>query len=180
VDEDVRLMLSFQQGNIHDFERLMQRRYKSVVNLARRFLSDPVLAEDIAQNVFLQVFKSAAGYRPAASFTTWLYTITRNTCYSELRRAGRRPGSLDDDAAIDPPAAAQPDNLERGELQSAVRKAIAALPDNQRMVLILRRYNELSYEQIAQATETSASAVKALLHRARQSLKKKLKKFVDN
>ena len=179
MDDDVRLMLSFQHGNIHDFERLMQRHYKPTLNLARRFLSDPVLAEDVAQNVFLQVFKSAAGYRPAASFTTWLYTITRNACYSELRRAVRRPGSLDDEAAPDPPAAAQPDSIEKDERQSAVRLAITALPDNQRMALILRRYDQLSYEQIARAMETSVSAVKALLHRARQSLKERLKEFVD-
>ena len=178
VDEDVRLMLSFQQGDVHDFERLMERHYKSVFNLANRFLSDRSAAEDVAQNVFLQIFRSAAGYRPTASFTTWLYTITRNACYSEIRRRGRRPGSLSGEAAGSPHAEAR-DDLEQAELQAAVRRAIAALPENQRMAVILRRYHELSYDQIATAMNTSVGAVKALLHRAREALKEKLRSFTD-
>jgi len=178
VDEDVRLMLSFQKGNVHDFQRLMQRHYRSVVNLANRFLGDRSAAEDVSQEVFLQLFRSAGRYRPSASFTTWLYTITRNACYSEVRRRSHRPGQLGESACEDPRAEA-PDSIEQAELQAAVKKAVASLPESQRMAVILRRYEDLSYEQIAKAMNISVGAVKSLLHRARQSLKGRLQEFAE-
>ena len=177
MDQDARLMVSFQQGNVRDFELLMQRRYRSVLNLAYRFLGDATAAEDVAQDVFLQLFRSAATYRPKASFTTWLYTITRNACYSELRRRGRKPLLFDEQAAGDPPAPDTPDSLEQAELQRAVKSAIASLPQGQRMAVILRRYEQLSYEQIAEVMGATESAVKSLLHRSRETLKEKLKGF---
>jgi len=174
VDDDARLMLSFQQGNVHDFERLIERHHQSVISLAYRFLNDRAAAEDVAQDVFLRLFSSADSYKPTASFTTLLYTITRNACYSELRRRRLRPAAIDGESD-DPPAEAAPDHLEQAELREAVRAAIASLPHNQRMAVLLRRYEGLSYEQIAAVTGTSVSAVKALLHRARQALKGRLK-----
>jgi len=172
-------MLSFRDGNIRDFERLMQRYQKSTVNLAYRFIGDRSAAEDVAQEVFLQIFRSAASYRPSASFSTWLYQIVRNACYTELRRRVRRARPLEDNPEHDPPAAASPDHLEKAELQAAVKKAIASLPENQRLAVIFRRYENLSYDRIAETMGTSQSAVKALLHRARETLKEKLKDFSD-
>ena len=180
MDDDVRLMLSFRDGNVADFEKLMQRHQQSVLNLAYRFIGDRTAAEDVAQEVFLQIYRFGPSYRPSASFVTWMYQIVRNTCYSELRRRGRRALLIDDDPANDPPAPPDPDHLVQAELQAAVRQAIASLPDNQRMALVLRRYENLSYDKIAQTMGMSESAVKALLHRARETLKEKLKSYADS
>ena len=180
VDDDVRLMLSFRDGNVADFEKLMQRHQKSVLNLAHRFIGDRTAAEDMAQEVFIRIYRSAPSYQPSASFVTWMYQIVRNTCYSELRRRGRRAVRIGDDPANDPAAPPDVDHLEQSELLAAVRMAIASLPDNQRMAVILRRYQNLSYGQIARTMGTSESAVKALLHRARETLKEKLRSFADS
>jgi len=176
VDDDIRLMLGFQEGNLSDFETLMARHQKSVLNLAYRFLGDRSAAEDAAQEVFLHIYRTAGTYRPTASFITWLYQIVRNTCYSELRRRRRRAGLLSQvDPPGDPPAPRDCDHLEQAELRAAVQAAIASLPENQRVAVLLRRYENLSYGQIAQAMGTTESSVKALLHRARETLKEKLK-----
>lgn len=176
MDDDIRLMLGFQEGSIAAFEALMRRHQKSVLNLAYRFLGDRSAAEDAAQEVFLQIYRTAGTYRPTASFVTWMYQIVRNTCYSELRRRRRRTGLPgQDDPPGDPPAPPNCDHLEHAELQAAVQAAIASLPDNQRMAVLLRRYENLSYGQIAQAMGTTESSVKALLHRARETLKEKLR-----
>ena len=174
MDDDIQLMLGFQGGNIHDFEKLMQRHNRAVINLAYRFIGDAAAAEDVAQDVFLQVFRAAADYRPTAGFTTWLYQIVRNTSYSELRRRTRRPALLDERSA-EPRAPSASDPLEKAETEAAVKRAIELLPENQRMALILRRYNGLPYEEIAQVMGTTESSVKALLHRSRLLLKEKLK-----
>ena len=177
MDDDIRLMLGFREGNLADFETLMQRHQKSVLNLAYRFLCDRSAAEDAAQEVFLQIYRTAGTYRPTASFVTWMYQIVRNTCYSELRRRRRRRTRplAQDDPPGDPPAPPGRDHLEHAELLAAVQAAIATLPENQRMAVLLRRYENLSYGQIAQAMGTTESSVKALLHRARETLKEKLK-----
>jgi len=175
VDDDLRLMLGFREGNVRDFEALMSRHQRSIINLAFRFIGDRAAAEDVAQEVFLQVFRSAAGYRPSASFTTWLYTIARNACYSELRRRRLRPGSLDAEAGSQPAASPPANPVESAELRAAVRRAVASLPEAQRMAVILCRYDGLSYEQIAEAMNTSVGSVKSLLHRARLTLREALK-----
>ena len=174
MDDDIRLMLGFQGGNVHDFEKLMERHHRAVINLAYRFNGDGAAAEDVAQDVFLQIFRAAADYQPRASFTTWLYQIVRNASYTELRRRTRRPALLDERSA-EPQAPNAADPLEKAETEAAVKRAIALLPDNQRMAVILRRYNGLPYEDIAKVMGTTESSVKALLHRSRLLLKEKLK-----
>jgi RNA polymerase sigma-70 factor (ECF subfamily) len=141
--------------------------------------------EDIAQQVFVRVWKSAKRYVPRAKFTTWLLKITRNLVFNELRRRSRHaqvPLQLEpeeeerpikDERAMAPDAAL----LER-ELQGAIEAAIARLPETQRMAVVLRRYDDLSYEQIAEVLDQSVPAVKSLLFRARTELRTHLSRYL--
>jgi RNA polymerase sigma-70 factor (ECF subfamily) len=143
-------------------------------------------AEDIAQQVFVRVWKSAKRYVPRAKFTTWLLKITRNLVFNELRRRSRHPQvplqaeaeeeerPIRDENAVAPDAAM----LEQ-ELQKAIDAAIANLPETQRLAVILRRYEELSYEEIAETLDQSVSAVKSLLFRARTELRESLQRYLS-
>jgi RNA polymerase sigma-70 factor (ECF subfamily) len=191
LDPDAALMLRVKQGDTAAFTTLMDKYKQPVLNLAWRTLGDPIEAEDLAQNVFVQVWKSADRYQPTAKFSTWLFTIARNLCLNEIRRRGRHPAeSLDqtrDDAEDQPlhqvedrrmrPA---PDHLLRVELQQKVEEAIAALPENQRTALLLCRQDELSYEEMAAVLGCSLSATKSLIHRARETLKARLKPYLQS
>ena len=183
--EDIRLMGLVSAGDDRAFEELVERHQRLVVGTVSRMLGSPSDAEDIAQHVFVRVWKNAKRYEPRAKFTTWLLKITRNLVFNELRRRSRHPAvplqsetdeeerPLKDDRAIAPDA-----SLLDQELQQAVDAAIAALPETQRMAVILRRYEELSYEEIAEALEQSVSAVKSLLFRARTELRESLKRYL--
>jgi RNA polymerase sigma-70 factor (ECF subfamily) len=160
------------------------------MNLVYRFLRDATEAEDLAQNVFVQVYKSAARYEVSARFSTWLFTIARNLCLNELRRRSRHPAdSLDatgSPEAEDQPArqfedakAVQPpETLLLGELERKVDEAIATLPEAQRTAIILCRRDDLSYEDIAKIIGCSLSATKSLIHRGRETLKQQLKPYL--
>ena len=184
--EDVRLMQLAGAGDTGAFEQIVERHQRLVIGTVGRMLGTHADAEDIAQQVFLRVWKNANRYVPQAKFTTWLLKITRNLVFNELRRRARHPQvplqgeteeeerPLKDEQAVAPDA-----SLLEGELQKAVDAAIAQLPETQRMAVILRRYEELSYEEIAEALEQSVSAVKSLLFRARTELRESLKRYLD-
>lgn len=183
--EDVRLMQLAGTGDMAAFEQLVERHQRLVIGTVGRMLGSQSDAEDIAQQVFLRVWKNAARYVPQARFTTWLLKITRNLVFNEMRRRSRHPQvplqpdpeeeerPLKDDHAVAPDA-----SLLDAELQQAVDAAISQLPDTQRMAVILRRYEELSYEEIAEALDQSVSAVKSLLFRARTELRERLNQYL--
>jgi RNA polymerase sigma-70 factor, ECF subfamily len=168
---------------------LVEKYKQPVINLIYRTLRDPTEAEDLAQNVFVQVYKSADRYRIAAKFSTWLFTIARNLCLNEIRRRSRHPAeSLD---ATHPDQNDQPlhqfedkktsgptESLLHGELEQKVEEALAELPENQRAAILLCRQEELSYEEIAKVLGCSLSATKSLIHRGRETLKEKLKPYL--
>jgi RNA polymerase sigma-70 factor (ECF subfamily) len=143
--------------------------------------------DDIAQQVFVRVWKSAKRYVPRAKFTTWLLKITRNLVFNELRRRSRHasvPLQLDqeeeerpvkDERAIPPDA-----SLLEEELQQAIEDAIAKLPETQRMAVILRRYDGLTYEEIADVLDQSVPAVKSLLFRGRTELRATLQRYLSS
>ena len=154
-----------------------------------RSVGDATEAEDLAQNVFVQVYKSAHRYRASAKFSTWLFTIARNLCLNEIRRRSRhraesldaphpeqgdRPGHQFEDAKGFSP----PDALLHEELEQKIQQALSELPDNQRIAILLCRQDELSYEDIAQVLGCSLSATKSLIHRGRETLKQKLKPYL--
>jgi RNA polymerase sigma-70 factor (ECF subfamily) len=182
---DVELMLRVRRGDRDAFRELVERHKGSVINVIYRQIGDRWEAEDLAQNVFINVFHSARRYHPSAKFTTWLYTIVRNTCLNEIRRRHRhRAESLDAlqdpddesgpkgfaDARLQNPAQETQDS----ELEERIRAAIKCLPEDQRAAIVLLRYEDLSYEEIAKVIRCSVGATKSLIHRARQKLKSEL------
>jgi RNA polymerase sigma-70 factor (ECF subfamily) len=185
--EDVRLMQLVSAGETDAFEELVGRHQRLVVGTVARMLGNNSEVEDIAQQVFVRVWKSAKRYVPRAKFTTWLLKITRNLVFNELRRRSRHahmPLQLEpeeeerpmkDERAMAPDAA-----LLEQELQRAIETAIAQLPETQRMAVVLRRYDDLSYEQIAEVLDQSVPAVKSLLFRARTELRSHLSRYLAN
>lgn len=185
--EDIRLMGLISAGDDRAFEDLVERHQRLVIGTVGRMLGTNSDAEDIAQQVFVRVWKNAKRYEPRAKFTTWLLKITRNLVFNELRRRARHPAvplqseigeeerPMKDEHVVAPDA-----SLLEQELQQAVDAAIANLPETQRMAVILRRYEELSYEEIAETLEQSVSAVKSLLFRARTELRESLKRYLSS
>jgi RNA polymerase sigma-70 factor (ECF subfamily) len=171
---DVRLMQLVAAGDTIAFEELVERHQRLVAGTVARMLDSNSDVEDIAQQVFVRVWTSAKRYVPRAKFTTWLLKITRNLVFNELRRRSRR-GQLplqveweDKENSIPDECTRAPDtSLLEKELQQAIDSAIAQLPETQRMAVVLRRYDELSYEEIAVVLDQSVPAVKSLLFRAR-------------
>lgn len=191
LDPDAALMLRVKQGDTAAFTVLVEKYKQPVMNLAWRTLRDETEAEDLAQNVFVQAWKSAERYQATAKFSTWLFTIARNLCLNEIRRRVRHPAeSLDqtrDDSdeqplfqVVDKRISAAPDEMLRGELEDKVDEALTALPENQRTALLLCRQEELSYEEIATVLGCSLSATKSLIHRARETLKARLKPYLHS
>jgi len=183
--EDIRLMSLASAGDMAAFEQLVERHQRMVVGTVGRMLGTNSDAEDIAQQVFVRVWKNLKRYEPRAKFTTWLLKITRNLVFNELRRRSRHPAvplqseTDEEERPLKDEHAASPDaTLLEHELQDAVDAAIAQLPETQRMAVILRRYEELSYEEIAEALDQSVSAVKSLLFRARTELRESLKRYL--
>ncbi len=189
ADSDVQLMLAVKKGDRHAFDDLMRKYYARILNFAYRLIGKRQLAEDITQDVFMKVYKSAARYRPRSKFQTWLYTIAKNTCLNEMRRHRRQMVSLDEpldaeagdlkkempDPDADPAAA-----YFQKEQQKQVRAAINDLPENQKIAVILKRYENFSYAEIAATLEVTDKAVKSLLSRAKVNLKNKLAGIIDS
>jgi RNA polymerase sigma-70 factor (ECF subfamily) len=183
--EDVRLMRLVAGGDTSAFEKVIERHQALVAGTAARMLGSNSDVEDIAQQVFIRVWKSARRYVPRAKFTTWLLKITRNLVFNELRRAKRRaqvslqpePGA--EEIPLKDEANPAPDtSLLEDELQRAIEEAIMELPESQRMALVLRRYEQLSYEEIAEILDLSVPAVKSVLFRARTELRARLSKYL--
>jgi RNA polymerase sigma-70 factor (ECF subfamily) len=185
--EDIRLMELIGAGDDRALEQLVERHQRLVIGTVGRMLGAGSDAEDIAQQVFVRVWKNAKRYEPRAKFTTWLLKITRNLVFNELRRRSRHPQvplqaeSEEEERPLKDEHAVAPDaSLLEHELQEAVDAAIANLPETQRMAVILRRYEELSYEEIAESLDQSVSAVKSLLFRARTELRESLKRYLSS
>ena len=188
-DADADLMLRVKRGDEAAFAELVEKYKQPVTNLVARMLRDATEAEDIAQNVFVQVYKSAHRYEAAAKFSTWLFTIARNLCLNEIRRRTRHPADSLDSSQID--SEDQParqfedhkthlptDAMLHGELERKIEQALAELPETQRTAIVLCRRDDLSYEDIAEILGCSLSATKSLIHRGRETLKEKLKPYL--
>lgn len=183
--EDVRLMEMVARGDTAAFQDLVERHQGLVLGTVARMLGSNSDVEDIAQQVFIRVWRSAGRYVPRAKFTTWLLKITRNLVFNELRRSKRRaqvPMQTDPEAEERPlkdETVEAPDaSLLEAELQQAIEKAVSELPEMQRMAVILRRYEELSYEQIGEILDLSVPAVKSVLFRARTELRTRLAAYL--
>ena len=192
VDPDVALMLALQKGNDAAFAELVARHQSRIVALICRFVGNETEAEDLAQEVFLRVYRTRHRYQPKARFSTWLYRIAANISLNALRNRRRRlaislPLTFDSDETQEgqtsehvrdpretPPGA----RLEGDELRERVREAIDKLPETQRMAVVLNKYEDLSYDEIASVMECSTMAVKSLLARARTNLRDSLEYYL--
>ena len=188
IDEskvDFELMARIGKGDHAAFRQLVERHQNTVIGTVAKMLGNPSDAEDISQQVFLRIWRNARRYRPDARFTTYLFTITRNLVFNETRRRGRKKEVSVDEREenshfqIEDSPDHRPDaELLQAELREAVDAAIAALPESQRMAVVMRRYGQLSYEEIAAVLGLSVSAVKSLLFRARSALRDSLSAYL--
>jgi len=185
ADPDVQLMLAVQRGDRSAFERLFERHVRGVVGFAAQFVGTRARAEELAQDVFLQIYRARARYVPSARFTTWLYRMVTNACLSEVRRADHRYRVQVQDRPEDggpgtsrsiPEAATQSseDALLSQETLGRLRAVLAALPPQQRAALLLARLEGLSYEEVATTLACSVAAVKSLIHRATVTLRDRM------
>jgi len=189
-DPSTALMLRVRDGDAGAFEELVGLWQDRLVTLFRHHTGDHSTAEDLAQEVFLRVYRARAGYQPTAKFSTWIHTIANNVASDLRQRAYRR---LERGVPINVSASQSGIGLEqlaiaasgqrparqadRGELQDIVQRAIAGLGDNQRMAVLLAKFEECSYDEIASAMGLCVPAVKSLLHRAREQLREALEPY---
>lgn len=185
-ERDVALMLRVKTGDMVAFEQLVEIYQGPVIGTVAKMLGGSSEAEDIAQQVFVRVWKSAARYEPQAKFTTWLFTITRNLVFNETRRRKRKPTvsvekrEEEGHQMVEDSQTVSPDQgVLHAELEEVVDKAIQELADKQRMAVILRRYEEMPYDEIGKILSMSVPAVKSLLFRARAQLKESLQRYLD-
>ena len=175
------------EGDEYAFQILVNRHQTSVLNLIYRFMGDRLKSEDLAQETFLQVWRSAKTYQRKSKFTTWLYRICTNLCLNEIKSARRKKWLQ---FFKNNPDSKQPENedlldespnpedlLLAQERNQQITNALQSLPENQRIALILKRYDNLSYEEISRVIGCSVPAVESLLVRAKRTLQNKLEKF---
>jgi RNA polymerase sigma-70 factor, ECF subfamily len=177
--QDEALIARVCEGDPAALGDLSRRHRHRVLALAYRMLGDWHLAEDIAQETFIRLHQAACTYRPEAKFTTWLYRIVYNLTIDQQRKRATAPVSLD---AMESqvPGVSQALPAEQQEMAVLVQKAIAHLPERQRQVILLHRYEELSHTDIARVTGWSQSAVESLLVRAYANLREQLKSAKDS
>lgn len=180
-ESDRDLMAAVAAGDQQAFRRFVERHQNLVIGTVARMIGTAD-AEDIAQQVFLNVWKSAPRWRPEAKVTTWLMTITKRLVFNEARRRSRTRivhRQPEEESPEFPDTKPSPDReiLER-EMHAAIEAAMESLPERERMVVVLRRYEAMPYEEIAAVLGTSIPTVKSLLFRARNTLREKLDPYL--
>jgi RNA polymerase sigma-70 factor (ECF subfamily) len=182
LDYDAQLMLRVKDGDGASFTELLDKHRSPVVHFLYRMIQDHSVSEELAQEVFLRVYRSRNTYEPTAKFTTWLFRIATHLALNWLRDGKHERGQerLDDDSG-DGPVRQVPDRettVEQKMLYEVrleeVRRAISALPEKQRAAVLMHKYEEMEYSQIAKALDCSESAVKSLLFRAYETLRARL------
>jgi RNA polymerase sigma-70 factor (ECF subfamily) len=167
-------------GDARAFEELVRAYQHRVFGIALRMLGNRAEAEDIAQEVFLRVHRSVADFRGEAKLSTWLYSIASHLCLNRLASGDRHRVREGEETLMRLPSAdvGAAETLERGERDAALLQAIASLPEERRIVVVLRDVEGLSYEEIARALDLEPGTVRSRLHRARLDLKDKLERFL--
>jgi RNA polymerase sigma-70 factor (ECF subfamily) len=190
-DQGVQWMLAYQRGDEAAFDRLVESYSGQLYALFTRFLGPVPEREDMVQEAFLRVIRARERYEPSARFSTWLYRIAFNLSVNQTQRADPEQaldveggdGAHDESPATHFALSAHDSDpalaLERGDVVTAVRAAIAALPQAQRMALILAKYEEMPYAEIAIVLRSSEKAIKSMVHRARENLRSRLAPFLQ-
>jgi RNA polymerase sigma-70 factor, ECF subfamily len=173
------LVDGLRRGDGAAFEALVRAAQHRIYGVAFRMLRNRAEAEEVAQDVFLRVYRSIAEFRGEARLSTWLYGVAARLCLNRLARADRRGRVASDDLADVADAGVDPiGSLESAELTRALEVAIGELPEERRIVVVLRDIQGLAYEEIAAALGIELGTVRSRLHRARMELKDKLERFV--
>jgi RNA polymerase sigma-70 factor (ECF subfamily) len=186
---DVQLMLDVKAGDDASFNLLLQKYRTPLINFLYRMVRNTATAEDLAQEVFLRVYRARKQYSPSAKFTTWLFRIATNLALNSVRDNRHRQMDVSIDAPVEEEAAA-PLQLPTREMRidehmierdraEFIRRAIAALPEKQRVAVLLHKYEEMDYAEIAKILECSESALKSLLFRAYETLRVQLAPLVS-
>jgi RNA polymerase sigma-70 factor (ECF subfamily) len=186
---DAAIMLRVAAGDESGFNYLVEKHYRAMIHFLFRMVRNQAVAEELAQEVFLRVYRSRESYRAEAKFTTWLYRIATNLAVNHARdtrheravqnvyldapdeETGTTPEVADDEPTVE-------QRLLRDERMAAIRKHVMALPERQRMAVLMHKYQGMDYRQIGDVLKLSESATKSLLFRAYQTLRDKLKDFV--
>ncbi len=186
-------MLEVREGSATAFEELVVRYQGRLLRVLEHLVGHRELAEDLAQEVFMRVFRSRESYTPGARFATWLFTIANNVASNALRDRGRHPemnlagsdsgplGPRPMDRLVQATSGAMPTRqIDKAELREVVRMALDDLSPRQRMAVLLNKFEEMSYADIAKTMELSPQAVKSLLSRAREKLRQTLEPYFQN
>ena len=186
-------MLEVRDGSATAFEELVVRYQARLVRVLEHLVGRREMAEDLAQEVFLRVYRSREKYVPGAKFATWLFTIANNVASNALRDRSRRPemtlagsesgplGARPLDRLVQASSSAMPTRqIDKAELRDVVRMALDSLSERQRMAVLLNKFEGMSYADIATAMELSPQAVKSLLSRARENLRQMLEPYFEN
>lgn len=192
IDPDVRLMLDVRNDNAAAFEELVARYQGRLLTVLRHLVGSREWAEDLTQEVFLRVYRSRKSYEPGAKFATWLYTIANRTAWNAMRDDARRrettiPAHSGDsqagrpfEALLQASSSQMPARqLDKAEMREIVRMAIETLGERQRMAVLLSKFEEMGYAEIAQIMESTPQAVKSLLSRAREHLREVLQPYLE-
>lgn len=182
IELDARLMLGVKHGEGMCMDMLLQRHRGPVIQFLYRMVRNRAIAEELAQNVFLRVYRSRTSYEPTAKFTSWLFRIATHVALNWLRDRRHETNQLSLSAGLEreterqiPDARPTVDQLLLYEVKlDEVRQAIAELPDRQRAAVVMHKYEELEYTQIAEALSCSPQTVKSLLFRAYNTLRVRL------
>ena len=184
TDADAELMLRVARGDRSAFTPLFDRHHRGVARFAFRFVGDRARAEELAQDIFVKLYRNAGRYRPSARFKTFLYRVAANHCLNEVRRGEYRVKHLsegpEEGEPLETPApeAERPDaHLAGRELESALGIALRSLSDRERAAFTLARFEGMAYREIAEVLEASEAAVKSLIHRATLTVARSLEAF---
>ena len=184
MESDIELMMRTKSGDDSAFTDLMRRHYKGLVNYIYRFTNNRETSEDLAQEVFLRVYRSVKTYTPQAKFSTWLYKIATNLCFTNVKAKGREQNlSLDEMQENigdfkDPKSENADHVVYRKEIKETIFKALECLPEKERVSIILCKYEELPYEEVADVLGCTVGAVKTYVYRGRMKLIDKLKPYL--
>ncbi len=187
--DDAAIMLELRAGNMAAFDFLLQKYRKPIIHFMFRMVRNQAVAEELAQEVFLRVYRSRETYRAEARFSTWLYRIATNLGVNRARDTKQERSvstiyldETDAETGTTPDLADSTPDVEaflvRQERMNAIREVVLSLPERQRMAVLMHKYEEMDYKQIGDVLKLSESATKSLLFRAYQTLREKLKDFI--
>jgi len=185
MDSDIDLILRVKNGDEAAFSEILRRYYGKILNYVYRYTNNRETSEDLTQEIFMRVHRSVKNYKPEAKFSTWLYKIATNLCLTEVTTRARKHassldeiqeniGTLEDERSVD-----QADVRYRNEIKDIMFEAMESLSENERTAIMLCKYEQLSYDEVAETLDCTVGAVKTYVYRGRMKLIEKLKPYVD-